>query len=72
MTYKKKICLFCLRLKLKSLERKRIFIIESYISSNPSKASKSDDIEKLIINEEFLNLVNNITIIKRFFKIKNY
>lgn len=69
MDYKKKICVFCLRLKLKSLERKRIFIIESYIASNPSKASKSDDIEKLIVSEDFISLVKNINVIKRFLKL---
>jgi hypothetical protein len=68
MSYKNKIFksikLFCLRLKLKILERKRIGIIEGYILSNPSQASKVDDIESKIDSTQFVEVDFKIKIVK--------
>lgn len=69
MNYKKKIQkaikLICLRRKLRSLEKSRLNLIESYIASNPSQASKADDIEKLIVSENFSDIQIKIKLLKR-------
>lgn len=69
MNYKKKILknvrLLYLRIKLKFLERKRLGIIESYIVSNPSQASRVDDIESKIVSDQFVEIVFRIKVVKR-------
>lgn len=74
MIYKKKIVgkikKICLKTRLKNLEKRRLFIIESYIASNPSQASRVDDIETKIHSDEFEKIKKRINLLNRYFRIK--
>lgn len=73
MNYKKqvlkKIKLILLRIQLWFLESKRNRLVEEFMCQNFSQASKVDDIEKLILTDEFLNTVRKVKIVNK--KIKN-
>jgi hypothetical protein len=56
---------FCLRIKIKKLEKKRNEEIFSFISANPSRAAKTDNIETEMKSDSFDDVNLKIKAVRR-------
>jgi molybdopterin-guanine dinucleotide biosynthesis protein A len=62
---------FCLKRKLRSLERKRNSEIVSFIESHPTQAARMDNLEKNINSESFREINFKINAINRLMSIQS-